>query len=115
MTFLYAIFGFVRFHFLKEVARLDSRLIGLSPTLAICSTAEFGKDSRELEMEHKKREDNLRKFRYREANLLIATAIVEGGIELPKANLVVRFDAPKSFRSYLLSKVMLGVFTNVIF
>lgn len=94
---------------MKEAARLDSKLIGLNPTLAICSNPEFGKDSREAEMEHKKREDNLRKFRYREANLLIGTSIVEDGIELPKANLVVRFDAPKSFRSYLFSKVLIFI------
>lgn len=88
---------------------MDQRLVGLNPTLAINSNSDFEKDSREAEMEHKKREDNLRKFRYREANLLIGTSIVEDGIELPKANLVIRFDAPKSFRSYLFSKVGVNI------
>jgi len=90
---------------LKEAARVDPGLVGLNPTLAICSNPDYGKESREAEMENKKREENLRKFRYREANLLIGTSIIEDGVELPKANLVIRFDLAKSFRSYLFSKV----------
>ncbi|ODN02294.1 Endoribonuclease Dcr-1 [Orchesella cincta] len=92
------------FHFLKEASFSDRRLVGLNPTIAIDPNPEYAKDSREAEMEHKRREECLKKFRYREANVLIGTSLLEEGIELPKANLVVRFDPAKSFRSYLFSK-----------
>ncbi|KAG7269208.1 hypothetical protein CRUP_013210 [Coryphaenoides rupestris] len=46
----------------------------------------------------------LRKFRAHETNLLIATSIVEEGVDIPKCNLVVRFDLPSEYRSYVQSK-----------
>ena len=46
----------------------------------------------------------LRKFRAHETNLLIATSIVEEGVDIPKCNLVVRFDLPMEYRSYVQSK-----------
>ena len=53
----------------------------------------------------KKQEEILRKFRQREINLLISTSLLEEGIDVPKCNLVVRFDHPTDYRSYLQSKV----------
>lgn len=46
----------------------------------------------------------LRKFRAHETNLLIATSVVEEGVDIPKCNLVVRFDLPTEYRSYVQSK-----------
>ena len=56
------------------------------------------------EMNFKKQEEVLRKFRRREFNLLIATSVVEEGLDIPKCNVVCRFDFPKNFRSYVQSK-----------
>lgn len=56
------------------------------------------------EMNFKKQEKVLRKFRRREFNLLIATSVVEEGLDIPKCNVVCRFDFPKNFRSYVQSK-----------
>lgn len=53
----------------------------------------------------KKQEDTLRKFRMQELNLLVSTNFLEDGVDLPKCNLVVRFDLPKSYKSYSHSKV----------
>ena len=60
--------------------------------------------STETEMNFKKQENVLRHFRQHKFNLLIATCIVEEGLDIPKCNLVCRFDFPKSFRSYVQSK-----------
>ena len=60
--------------------------------------------SSNTEMNFKKQEEVLRQFRRREFNLLIATSVVEEGLDIPKCNVVCRFDFPKNFRSYVQSK-----------
>lgn len=60
--------------------------------------------SSHTEMNFKKQEEMLKRFRKREFNLLIATCVVEEGLDIPKCNVVCRFDFPKSFRSYVQSK-----------
>ncbi|XP_012942349.1 endoribonuclease Dicer [Aplysia californica] len=53
---------------------------------------------------YKRQEEALRKFRTQECNLVIATQELEEGIDIPKCNLVVRFDPPCDYKSYALSK-----------
>lgn len=57
------------------------------------------------EAQRQKQENVLRKFRQREYNVLVATTALEEGVDLPRCNLVVRFDRPMTYRSYMLSKV----------
>ena len=40
----------------------------------------------------------------RECNLLVGTSVLEEGIDIPKCNLVVHFNVPKVYRSYVQSK-----------
>jgi endoribonuclease Dicer len=54
---------------------------------------------------NKKQEDILRKFRLQELNLLISTNLLEDGIDVPRCNMIVKFDPPKDYRSYSRSKV----------
>jgi endoribonuclease Dicer len=56
--------------------------------------------------QRQKQENVLRKFRQREYNVLVATTALEEGVDLPRCNLVVRFDRPTSYCSYMLSKVI---------
>ena len=60
--------------------------------------------SNETEMNFKKQEEVLRQFRLHKFNLLIATCVVEEGLDIPRCNLVCRFDFPTTFRSYVQSK-----------
>ncbi|XP_071160069.1 endoribonuclease Dicer-like [Mytilus edulis] len=53
---------------------------------------------------NKKQEDILRKFRLQELNLLIATSFLEDGIDVPRCNMIMKFDQPKDYRSYSRSK-----------
>ncbi|CAG9816847.1 unnamed protein product [Phaedon cochleariae] len=62
------------------------------------------KEPREAELEHKTQEEVLRKFRCHECNILIATSVLEQGCDLPKCNLVIRFDLPTTFHSYIQCK-----------
>ncbi|XP_023219964.1 endoribonuclease Dicer-like [Centruroides sculpturatus] len=60
--------------------------------------------TRDATMSLHKQEEILYKFRNKEYNLLIATSVVEEGLDVPKCNLVIRFDRPEEFRSYIQSK-----------
>lgn len=44
------------------------------------------------------------RFRAEELNVLVATNIVEEGVDIPKCNLVIYFDKPTNYRSYVQSK-----------
>nr|XP_032528124.1 endoribonuclease Dcr-1-like [Danaus plexippus plexippus] len=54
--------------------------------------------------EHRRHEEVLKKFRMHECNLLLATSVLEEGIDLPRCNLVVRWDLPPSYRSHALCR-----------
>ena len=64
-----------------------------------------GAGPRENEVTFRKQEEVLRKFRNKEVNLLISTSVLEEGVDVPRCNLVVRFDGPTDYRSYVQSKV----------
>lgn len=60
--------------------------------------------SKEAGMSFKRQCKVLEQFRRQECNLLVATSVVEEGMDVPKCSLVVRFDFPDDFRSYVQSK-----------
>lgn len=46
----------------------------------------------------------LRGFRDEEFNILLATSVVEEGLDVRKCNVVVRFDGLNNYRAYVQSK-----------
>ncbi|XP_045523187.1 endoribonuclease Dicer isoform X2 [Pieris brassicae] len=46
----------------------------------------------------------LLKFKNRDLNCLISTRVIEEGVDIPQCSLVVRFDLPLDYRSYVQSK-----------
>ena len=92
------------FSLLCEVSRHDPELKFLNVQYTVSKSAHPINESNEAESEHRKQEDVLKKFRMHECNLLISTAILEEGFDLPKCNLVVRWDVPQSYRSYVQCK-----------
>ncbi|XP_043263545.1 endoribonuclease Dcr-1 [Colletes gigas] len=94
----------VLFYLLNEISAYDEDLHFLSPLYAIEKNADDIGYSRALEMEHRKQEEVLKRFRIHECNLLISTSILEKGIDIPKCNFVMRYDFPKTYQSYVQCK-----------
>ncbi|CAF1209309.1 unnamed protein product [Rotaria sordida] len=55
-------------------------------------------------MTAKYKRQTIKEFRSGEINVLVATAVVEEGLDIPKCNLVFRFNRPPNFSSYMQSK-----------
>lgn len=64
----------------------------------------FMPDSVETLMGNKNNNKVLDKFKRDEINLIIATSVLEEGIDLQECNLVVCYNTPKTFRSYVQTK-----------
>ncbi|CAG9855440.1 unnamed protein product [Phyllotreta striolata] len=92
------------FTILCTLSQSDDDLWWVSTLFSVEKVADSVSEPREAENEHKTQEEVLRKFRCHECNILITTSILEQGCDLPKCNLVIRFDLPKSFHSYIQSK-----------
>ncbi len=45
-----------------------------------------------------------KEFRNKDINVLISTAIIEEGLDVAECNLVIRFNKPPNFSSYMQSK-----------
>ncbi|XP_055679119.1 endoribonuclease Dcr-1 [Lutzomyia longipalpis] len=94
----------VLFSLLYEISKSDSELNYLSVQYIVDKVADPMKEVKQAENEHRKQEEVLKRFRMHECNLLIGTAILEKEIDLPKCNLVIRWNPPKTYRSYVQCK-----------
>ncbi|XP_063958969.1 endoribonuclease Dicer-like [Lytechinus pictus] len=94
----------------KKLSKRDPRLHFLLCSCIAIGSGRLGvakKSAVQAQNQRRKNEEVLRKFRRREVNVLVATSSVEDGVELPRCNgcnLVVRFDRPTSYQSYMQSK-----------
>lgn len=64
----------------------------------------FIPDSIETVITNKNNNQVLDKFKHGTINLIIATSVLEEGIDLQECNLVISFDMPQTFRAYVQSK-----------
>ena len=64
----------------------------------------------DAEIERKKQEDSLRRFRMRECNILVSSSLLEVGVDGVRCNLVVAFDSPNTFSQFANYKVKAKAF-----
>ncbi|KAL5008233.1 hypothetical protein ScPMuIL_013814 [Solemya velum] len=89
--------------FIEEVCAWDEQLCFVK-SHHITGQGLRSSDSKKNSRTYKRQEDILRKFRMQELNLLVSTNVLEEGVDVPKCNLIIRFDLPKDYRSYSHSK-----------
>ncbi|KAJ8664854.1 hypothetical protein QAD02_006516 [Eretmocerus hayati] len=94
----------VLFYLVNELSKCENDYRFLSPLYTSEKSTDNIVCGKDLEQEYRKQEEVLKKFRIHECNLLISTAILEEGIDIPKCNFVMRFDFPKSYQSYVQCK-----------
>lgn len=91
----------IMFMIIVDMSRCNPRLSYLCAQYCATETpANPGTELKECQRQGKKQEEVLKKFRMHECNLLLATSALEEGIDLPRCNLVIRWDVPPSYRSY---------------
>lgn len=87
-----------------EASRSDPDLNFLMVQYTVDRAADPVTESKQADTEHRRQEEVLKRFRMHSCNLLIGTSVLEEGIELPKCNLVIRWDPPNTYRSYVQCK-----------
>lgn len=89
---------------LKNISRNSDRYGFIKTAFIVGGSSNPFNESWEGTFHRKINENIVQRFRQGELNVLVATDVLEEGIDIPACNLVVRFDLAKSFRSYVQSK-----------
>ncbi|MCP9259519.1 Endoribonuclease Dicer [Dirofilaria immitis] len=89
---------------IRAISRWDSDKFGylVSDFVIGYNNANIGAE--ETMALHRRQELVLRKFRQRHLNLLVATSVLEEGVDVRQCNVVIRFDRPTDYRAYVQSK-----------
>ncbi|GFT77874.1 endoribonuclease Dicer [Nephila pilipes] len=93
--------AYVLYQWLLEIKKTYSELKFLEPEF-IVGHGTIG--LLQTSMSEKLQQKKLRNFREKKNNILVATQVLEEGMDIRQCNLVVRFDLPGDFRSYVQSK-----------
>ncbi|CAL1687755.1 unnamed protein product [Lasius platythorax] len=94
----------VIYHILKTLSKLDERYNFLSPDYVIGFQNNPYKYSREVSCIAKWNKEVLQRFKAGSTNCIVATDVVDEGIDVPACTLIIRFDMPMDFRGYVQSK-----------
>lgn len=89
---------------LKALKEADSDFDHVTPDFIVGFNSNPFNDTREGALEKKWMQDCVKRFLEGQTNVMVASEVLEEGIDIPKCNLVVKFDIPKNYRSYIQSK-----------
>ncbi|XP_070162593.1 endoribonuclease Dicer isoform X3 [Polyergus mexicanus] len=94
----------VIYHILKTLSKLDKQYNFLLPDYVTGFQNNPYKHSREITCIAKWNKEVLHRFKTGSSNCIVATDVVDEGIDVPNCTLIIRYDMPMDFRSYVQSK-----------
>lgn len=89
---------------INQLAMSDQELKHLASDFVTGHGADLKGTISETEMKFMEQKQKLEDFRNGTFNVLVGTSVVEEGVDVPKCNLVVMFDFPKTNRAYVQSR-----------
>ena len=93
---------------IEQFAKADTSLAGFRVDFAVSPGAKMNpKDPEQravIDEERRKLMTTPANFRSGETNILVSTSVVEEGLDVRSCNMVIKFDFPPTFRSYVQSK-----------
>ncbi|CAG9838636.1 unnamed protein product [Diabrotica balteata] len=94
----------ILFHIFKALSRSDPEYNYIKSNFIVGHNSNPYNDTRELLYLHKKNKQILNDFTNKEINLLVSSNVLEEGVDVPKCSLVIKYDCPMDYRSYVQSK-----------
>ncbi|KYQ55277.1 Endoribonuclease Dicer [Trachymyrmex zeteki] len=89
---------------LKTLSTHDRQYSFLQPDYVIGFQNNPYKNSREVSCIAKWNKEVLQRFKNGSSNCIVATDVVDEGIDIPTCTLIIRYDIPTDFRAYVQSK-----------
>lgn len=94
----------VLFNILLRLKAVDPEYEFLVPNFIVGYNTNPFNDTREGLYNVKMNKKVLEEFRNHKTNLLVATNVLEEGVDIPTCTLVIKFDKPDDYRAYMQSK-----------
>ncbi|KYM95939.1 Endoribonuclease Dicer [Cyphomyrmex costatus] len=94
----------VIYHILKILSEHDEQYSFLKPDYVVGFQNDPYKNSKEVTCIAKWNKQVLQRFKNGSSNCIVATDVVDEGIDIPTCTLIIRYDIPIDFRAYVQSK-----------
>ncbi|KAK4025948.1 hypothetical protein OUZ56_014980 [Daphnia magna] len=94
----------VLYHYLKDIRVHDTTLEFVKPLFTMGQAAASNATLTESQILNMKQKEIMRDFREGHCNLVVATSVLEEGIDIPECNLIIRFDKFRTYCDYVQTK-----------
>ncbi|KAI9563248.1 hypothetical protein GHT06_010706 [Daphnia sinensis] len=91
-------------HYLKDIRVHDTTLEFVKPLFTMGQAAASNATLTETQILNMKQKEIMREFREGRCNLVVATSVLEEGIDIPECNLIIRFDKLRTYCDYVQTK-----------
>lgn len=88
----------------QDIRQHDENLKFVKPLFTMGQAAGSTSSLRESQILNMNQKDIMRDFRSGKCNLLVATSVLEEGVDIPECNLIVRFDKIRTYCDYVQTK-----------
>lgn len=92
------------FHACQDIRVHDTTLEFVKPLFTMGQAAASNATLTESQILNMKQKEIMRDFREGHCNLVVATSVLEEGIDIPECNLIIRFDKFRTYCDYVQTK-----------